>query len=120
MMEKQWRKTYISLAFVLLWLCALSGTASSISTPSGKAGNYTYSAITKATAPTGLLGEEELSRTFFSGDIKLLPSGLPAPEFAGIGIPSLHLTTGEVLSHNDTSDLRHQIEQLIFPFHFFY
>lgn len=120
MVKKQRRKIYVSLAFLLLWLCALSGATSNISATSGKAGDHTSYSMARVTAPTGLLGEEELSRTFFGGDIKLLPLGLPVPEFINAGIRCLYRNLQEATYHNDTADLRHHIEQLIFPFHFFY
>ncbi|UGU18245.1 hypothetical protein LS482_10245 [Sinomicrobium kalidii] len=119
-MKKQRYKIYVSLAFVLLWLCALWGTASEIATVKAKAGNYTSYSIAKATAPSGLLAEEELSRTLLGGDIKNLSYGLPVPQFTYYGLPCLPLRIFEAFHTGKPKDLKHRIAQLLFPFHFFY
>lgn len=119
-MKTQRHKIYVSLTFVLLWLCSLLGTPPDITVSFHKKGDPASFSIAKASVAVNILGEEELSRTFFAGEIKLLPSGLPLP-----GLPDDHLlyraanTLGSTYS-GDTADLRQHIEQLIFPFHFFY
>ncbi|MGS2762560.1 hypothetical protein [Sinomicrobium sp. M5D2P9] len=122
-MKKQRYKIYIALSFVLFWLASVLGPFPGIQvkTVSYNTKDRTSLSIAKASAFAGIISEEESSRTFFSGKIKLLPSGLPVPELLYNALPELlNAAAAKSARSSGATDLKHYIEQLIFPFHFFY
>lgn len=121
-MEKQRYKIYIALSFVLFWLASVLGPfpGTQVKTISHNTKDHTSLSIVKASAFAGIMSEEESSRTFFSGKIKLLPSGLPVPELSHNTLPDRPDILTKFAGLTKTADLKHHIEQLIFPFHFFY
>ncbi|RNL81895.1 hypothetical protein ED312_18160 [Sinomicrobium pectinilyticum] len=106
----------------MLWLASVlapfPGTQVKLVSNSTK--DRTSLSIAKASAFAGIISEEESSRTFFSGKIKLLPSGLPVPELLHHTLPGEPDMPVKSSGLTETADLKHHIKQLIFPFHFFY
>lgn len=95
--------------------------------PQAKAGTITQKnkdqtslSIAKASTYAGVLNEEESSRAFFSGKIKTLPSGLPLQECWQNSVPHRAVLNNRAADFLPPTNLKHHIEQLLFPFHFFY
>ncbi|WP_461533852.1 hypothetical protein [Sinomicrobium sp.] len=123
-MEKQRFKIWVSLFFAFVWTVSFLGSShhgvKTFGIAHHSSDDTTRLSMAQATVFPGIMWEEESSQSFFSGKIKILAYGLPVLLTVYINVPEL-LTSRELQeSSKKTTDLKLLIEQLIFPFHFFY
>ncbi|RAV28343.1 hypothetical protein DN748_14415 [Sinomicrobium soli] len=106
-----------------MWIVSVSGPSHygvKVRSAHKSSGENTCLNIAQASVFPGFMWEEETSQGFFSGEIKLLPHGLPILLPVGINLPGLLAAPGIPDCPPKTADLKRQMAQLIFPFHFFY